>query len=135
LARHQFAVIALLGIALASTFWILIDVAGAYSHSTASYGVDNFEFRFGDLPRAVTAQSELGYISDNRRDDPSDQAEFYLTQYTMAPAIITTSIAEREVIANMHAAQPDMNALAARHLTVIRNFGSGIMLCRNLSIR
>jgi hypothetical protein len=92
LARHQFAVIALLGIAVASIFWVLLDVAGAYTRSGRSYGVDNFENRFGDLPKAATPRSVFGYVSDNRPDDPSDQAEYYLTQYTLAPAISAQSI-------------------------------------------
>ena len=135
MARHQFAVIALLGLAVASIFWILLDVAGAYSHSTNSYGVDSFENRFGDLPKAATPNTVFGYVSDNRPDDPSDQAEYYLTQYTLAPAIVVTTTTEREVVANLHSANPDMKALQARRLMPIRNFGNGIILCRNLSVR
>ena len=116
-------------------FWILLDVAGAYSHASTSYTVDKFESRFGDLPRAATPQSEYGYVSDNRPDDPSDQAEFYLSQYTMAPAILTTSVNKRDVILNEHSAQPNTGALAARGLTVVHDFGNGIVLCRNNSVR
>ena len=123
----------MLGVALASICWILLDVAGAYSHT--SYTVDNFENRFGDLPKAATPQTVLGYTSDNRPDDPSDQAEFYLSQYTLAPAILVTSTTEREVVVNMHNPNPDLNALRARGLVPIRNFGNGIFLCRNMSVR
>ena len=129
------AVITLLGIAVASIFWVLLDVAGAYSRGVNSYGVDNFENRFGDLPKAATPQTVFGYTSDNRPDDPSDQAEFYLTQYTLAPAIVVGTTTERDVVANMHAANPDMKVLQARQLMPVRNFGNGILLCRNLSIK
>jgi len=110
-------------------------VAGAYSHNSTSYTVEVFESRFADLPRAATPESVYGYISDNRPDDPSDQAEFYLSQYTMAPAILTTSVTAREVIANFHAAKPDLNALAARGLSPVHDFGNGIILCRNMSVK
>ncbi|HEX6893875.1 MAG TPA: hypothetical protein VF146_01305 [Bryobacteraceae bacterium] len=133
MARHQFAVIALLGVAVASIFWVLLDVAGAYSHT--NFGVDTFQNRFGDLRKDVSPRTEFGYISDNRPDDPSDQAEFYLSQYTLAPAILVTSVTERDVVANMHSPNPDMNALRARNLEVVRNFGNGIFLCRNTSVR
>ena len=116
-------------------FWILIDVAGAYSHSATTYTVEVFESRFADLPRAATPESVYGYISDNRPDDPSDQAEYYLSQYTMAPAILTTSVTARDVIANLHAAKPDVNGLAARGLTPVRDFGNGIVLCRNTRVK
>ena len=135
MARHQFAVIALLGIAVASIFWVLLDVAGAFSHRSTSYGVDSFENRFGDLPKAATAATVFGYISDNRPDDPSDQAEYYLTQYTLAPAIVVSTTTEAEVVANFHAANPDMKVLQARHMTPIRNFGNGIILLRNFAVR
>ena len=135
MARHQVAVIALLGIAVASIFWVLLDIAGQYSSPVQSYGVDNFENRFGVLPRAVTPQTVFGYYSDNRPDDPSDQAEFYLTQYTLAPAIVVSSILERDVVANTHTANPDVKALQAKRLMMVRNFGNGILLCRNMSIR
>lgn len=135
MARHQLAVIALLGIAVASIFWVLLDVAGAFSHRSTSYGVDNFENRFGDLPKAATPGTVFGYISDNRPDDPSDQAEYYLTQYTLAPAIVVSTTTEAEVVANFHAANPDMKVLQARRLMPIRNFGNGIILCRNLAAR
>ena len=135
MARPQVAVIALLGIAVASIFWVLLDLAGQFSHGTQSYGVENFENRFGDLPKAATPQTVFGYFSDNRPDDPSDQAEYYLTQYTLAPAIVVSSITEREVVLNAHSANPDMKALQARGLIAIRNFGNGIFLCRNVTIR
>ncbi len=135
MARHQLAVIALLGVAVASIFWVLLDVTQAFSHRTTSYGVDSFENRFGDLPKAATPQTVFGYVSDNRPDDPSDQAEYYLTQYTLAPAIVVSTTTEPEVVANFHAANPDMKVLQARHLTPVRNFGNGIMLCRNQSVK
>ena len=124
-----------MGIAVASIFWVLLDVARAYSHSSTSYGVDSFENRFGALTKAATPKTVFGYISDNRPEDPSDQAESYLTQYTLAPAIVVSNINEREVVANMHAANPDMRALQARGFRPVRNFGNGIFLYRNMSVR
>ncbi len=97
--------------------------------------MENFENRFADLPKAATPQTVFGYISDNRPDDPSDQAEFYLTQYTLAPAIVVSNINERQVVANMHAATPDMRPLQARGFLPIRNFGNGIFLYRNVTAR
>lgn len=124
-----------MGLAVASIFWVLLDVAGAYSRSTRSYGVEGFENRFGDLAKAATAQTVFGYYTDLPPDDPSDQPEYYLTQYTLAPAIVVTTTTEREVVANMHSASPDLKALQSRRLTPVRNFGNGILLCRNLSVK
>jgi len=135
LGRHQFAVIALLAIALASSFWVLLDVAGDYSKNSASFGVASFENRFNELRKAIPPQTVLGYTSDNPPDDPSDQAEFYLTQYTLAPAIVTSSIQERLVVANFHNPQPNYAALQAKHLMPLRDYGNGVILCGHMPAR
>ncbi len=130
MVRHQFAVIALLAIALASSFWVLLDVAGDYSKSSTSFGVAAYESRYSELRKTVTPQTVFGYTSDNPPNDPSDQAEFYLTQYTLAPAIITSSILEKQVIFNFHNPSPDLRALEPKHLTAVLNYGNGVILCR-----
>lgn len=133
MVRHQVAVLALLAVALASSVWVLLDVAGDYSQRSASFGVASFENRFNELRKTVTPQSVFGYTSDNPPDDPSDQAEFYLTQYTLAPAIVTSSTLEKLVIANFHSPNPDLRSLQAKHLEAIQNFGNGVLLCRPIA--
>ena len=73
----------------------------------------------------------LGYLSDNPENDPSNQSEFNLTQYTLAPAIVVPTVDQRLVVVNYHSATPDQAVLRARHLTPIREFGKGVLLCRN----
>jgi hypothetical protein len=53
-----------------------------------------------------------------------------LTEYTLAPAIVTTSVQEPQVIANFHVGNPDPAALQAKHLTPVQDFGRGVVLCR-----
>jgi hypothetical protein len=131
LARHQFAVIALAAVALASSFWLLLDLFSVYSQSTATFGVASFEDRFSDFRKTLAPHAVLGYLSDNPATDPSNQAEFNLTQYTLAPAIVKPTIDEHLVVVNYHSATPDAAGLRARHLTVLRDFGHGVLLCRN----
>ena len=57
-----------------------------------------------------------GYLSDNAPNDPSALAEFHLTQYTLAPAIVRPSATENLVIVNYHSKQLDMRLLRANHL-------------------
>ena len=123
--------IALAAIALASSFWLLLDLFSVYSQSTATFGVASFEDRFSDFRKTLTPHTVLGYVSDNPVNDPSNQAEFNLTQYTLAPAIVKPTIDEHLVVMNYHSSTPDAAALTARHLTVLRDFGHGVLLCRN----
>jgi hypothetical protein len=130
LARHQFAVFALALIALASSFWFLLDVLGTATHSTPSFGVAAFENRFSDFPKTIQPHTVYGYFSDTPPNDPSALAEFHLTQYTLAPAIVKPSVNESLVIVNYHSKQLDMRLLQANHLRPVRNIGTGVILCR-----
>lgn len=130
MARHQFAVVSLAVIALVSSFWFLVDVLGAATHRTPSFGVASFEDRFQDFRKAVQPFGVYGYLSDNPRNDASAQAEFRLTQYTLAPAIIKPSPKENLVIVNYHSKQLDPKLLQANHLLPFQDFGNGVALCR-----
>jgi hypothetical protein len=130
LARHQFAVVSLAAIAIVSTFWFLLDVLGTASHNKQAFGVAAFENRFNDFRKTVQPHSVFGYLSDNPPNDPSAQAEFYLTAYTLAPAILKPSINENLVILNSHSSQPDAKLLQANHLLPVQDFGNGVLLCR-----
>lgn len=120
----------LAAIALVSSFWFLLDVLGAANHSARSFGVAAFEARFDDFRKANPPFGVYGYVSDNPPNDPSALAEFQLTQYALAPAIIKPSANENLVIVNYHNKQLDMRLLRAYHLTPFRDFGNGVALTR-----
>ena len=130
LARHRFAVITLAAIALVSSFWFLLDILGAVNHSRQTFGVGAFENRFNDFPKTIPPHTVYGYLSDTQPNDPSALAEFRLTQYVLAPAIIKPSTHENLVIVNYHSKDLDMKLLAANHLRPLRNIGNGLTLCQ-----
>ena len=129
LARHKFAVIALAAIALCSIFWSLLDIQGAVSHSR-SFGVGAFENRFEEFRKTVQPHSVYGYVSDNAPNDPSARLEFYLTQYTLAPAFVKFTAEEPLVIVNFHSTKPDYGLLGVNKLAPVQDFGNGVILCR-----
>jgi hypothetical protein len=131
LARHKFAVIALAAIALCSILWALLDILGAVSQNQV-FGVAAFENRFNEFRKTVQPHSVYGYLSDNLPNDPSALPEFYLTQYTLAPAIVKPTTAERLVIVNFHDNKPDAKLLRANGLAQVQNFGNGVVLCRRI---
>ena len=114
--------IALAALALASSFWLLLDLFSVYSQSTATFGVASFEDRFSDFRKTLAPHAVLGYLSDNPVTDPSNQAEFNLTQYTLAPAIVKPTIDEHLVVVNYHSATPDAAGLRARRPTAVRGY-------------
>ena len=125
--------IALTAVALASSFWLLLDLISIYSQATSTFGVASFEDRFADLRKALPPHTVLGYLSDNPLNDPSNQTEFNLTQYTLAPAIVKPSIDEHLVVMNYHSGTADPVVLRARHLTPVHDYGHGVLLCRNVT--
>jgi hypothetical protein len=131
LARHKFAVIALAAIALCSTFWSLLDVLGAVSHGPG-FGVGAFENRFDEFRKTVQPHSTFNYVSDNSPNDPSARLEFYLTQYTLAPAIVKPATDERMVIVNFHDNKPVGKLLQANKLAMVQDFGNGVVLCQRI---
>ena len=127
MGRHKFAVLSLTAVSLASSFWFLLDVLGRHPSCTLLWRAE-FENRFTDFPKP-DPDTVYGYVSDNRPNDPSALAEFHLTQYTLAPAIIKPSANEHLVIVNYHA-KIGIKLLRANHLDPYQDFGNGIALCR-----
>lgn len=132
LARHQFAVIALAAIALLSSFWWLLDVITGYSNASNTFGVASFEERFQPLRKILAPHSTVGYASDNPYNNSASLGEFYLTQYTLAPTIVTEAAPSKGmlVVVNSHSPQPDLRKLQAQHLALVQNIGGGVLLCR-----
>jgi hypothetical protein len=131
LARHQFAVIALAVIALASSFWTLLDLIAIYSKGTESFGVVPFEERFDLFRKSMPPRSVFGYISDNPATDVSSQSEFFLTQYTLVPAIVKESTEENLLVGNFHTNKPDAAKLRAKSLVLLNDFGHDVFLVHN----
>jgi len=119
-------------IALASGLWHLLDVLSAYSlaSNTGSMTVTNFDNRFAALHKALPPRAVLGYVSDNT-DDTEARAEFYLTEYALAPAIVKPTTEEHLVVANFHTLQQDPAKLRAKHLQQLQDFGSDVFLFVN----
>jgi hypothetical protein len=133
LGRHQFAVFALISISLASTLWYLLDVIRAHNvlKDTYAFGVPDFDSRFEALHKSMPPRSVLGYVSDNPANNAQSQAEFYLTQYALAPAIVKATTEEHFVVANFHTNSPNAAMLRARNLTLVRDFGNDVFIYRN----
>jgi hypothetical protein len=113
--------------------WILLDVIGAYSRSSDAFGVPAFESRFQTLHKAMPPRAVLGYVSDNPANNTQSQAEFYLTQYALAPAIVKATTEEHFVVANFHTNSPDAAMLRSKNLTLDRDFGNDVFIYRNMT--
>jgi hypothetical protein len=135
LARHRFAVIALVALALASSFWRLLDVVQAHSQTTEETGVNFFEGRFAELRKALPSRGTVGFVTDLAATDVSSMAEYYLMQYELAPVIVKNTTNEKLVVGDIHNAKTTPAQLAPLGLTLVHDYGKGAQLYRNTQVR
>ena len=97
-----------------------------------TFQVADFEKRFATFPK-TDPHTLYGYVSDNPPNSPAALAEFHLTQYVLAPAIVTPSADRDLVVINYHSKQLDYRVLRAARLAPVRDFGNGVALARPLN--
>ena len=114
----------------ASSVWFLLDVIRAYSQSATAFGVGAFEKRFDNLRKAMPKRVTLGYLSDNPAENTQARAEFYLTQYVLAPAIIKAGPDEHFVVANLHTSA-EQAKLKVKSLVKLQDYGNDIYIYQN----
>ncbi len=96
--------------------------------------ISQYEKRFEGLKKILPAHGVVGYLSDRQAQDirfDDRTMEFYLTQYALAPLVVMHSPERDLVIGNFGASRVDPETFKDRDLTLIRNFGNGVMLFRH----
>jgi hypothetical protein len=85
-----------------------------------------YEGRFTPLKPLLPRHGLVGYVSDR----PESAREFYLTQYALAPVVVAQNLDTPLVVGNFF--EPELSVqVAARHrLTLLRDFGGGVVLFR-----
>src|SRR5215510_14159519 len=95
--------------------------------------IDPDEARFQELRTALPGRGTVGYLSDFVGTTPYDLAQYYLTQYSLAPVVVTPRPDQRTVgnFSSLSAAR----ALMEKHeLDLVRDFGKGLLLLEKPAI-
>lgn len=96
--------------------------------------ISQYERRFEGLKKILPTHGVVGYLSHRQAQDirfDAGTAEFYLTQYALAPLIVMYSPERDLVIGNFGASRVDPEIFEDRDLTLIKDFGNGVMLFRH----
>lgn len=127
------AAIAAAAIAMFSAM-TLYSVARAMNETSKDpFHVQMAAEQFAPVLSRIPANAVLGYVSDLELNTDAGKAAFFATQYAIAPRILVdASKGERfdYVLGNWGLAQDYAAAGQSRGLTLVEDFGNGIVLYR-----
>ena len=96
--------------------------------------ISQYERRFEGLKKILPTHGVVGYLSHRQAQDirfDTETAEFYLTQYALAPLIVIYSSERAFVLGNFGASRVDPEIFTDHNLMQLRDFGNGVMLFRH----
>lgn len=117
-------------VSMATSVKMLGEIVKYYSDAPPADGITAFERRFDEVKKALPGHGVVGYVTDVDMSDTNAQAEFNLTQYTLAPLWVTESSEREWVIGSFHASAPSAQFLTSKNLILVRDFGAGLYLFR-----
>lgn len=85
--------------------------------------------RFAALRQALPKRGTVGYIGPSQS---STLGYYYLTQYSLAPLVVDSSIDHPLVVGNFPNSRPDR---IPPNLTLLKDFGDGVLLFANKDAR
>jgi glycosyltransferase involved in cell wall biosynthesis len=99
--------------------------------------ITQYETRFRELRRALPPYARVGYVTDRTPEDSGggDDAprlafkRYLLTQYALLPTLVLPGIHGALAVGNFHSTT-GFDTTATSGLTLIRDFGNGVMLFR-----
>ncbi len=121
--RNTIATLAFIFCCLLSTIRILREAPSPRQFRSDAVELRSDQ-RFADLKHALPQRGIVGYIGDS--DGPAD---YYLTQYALAPLVVDLSSNHSLVVGNFSGSQPPPRPLD--HLQLVKDFGNGVLLFAN----
>ncbi len=126
------AVLAVAVVSFATAGRLFLQIADFYTTAASPDGVTEFESRFEQLRTLLPARGVIGYMADEDlpAGDANAQAEFFLTQYAIAPVIVVRQTNQPFVIGNFKK-MVTTGSMRDKGFKLIREFGRGIALFEN----
>jgi hypothetical protein len=107
---------------------LVIDAHQTLQRNKGKDLVPIYEKRFTKLRQAIKSFEVVGYFSDGASDSQEDVGNFYLTQYTLAPVIVTRETNRRWVVGNFWKTGRVPAAAQRDRLFLWKDFGDGVAL-------
>jgi hypothetical protein len=133
--RVRIGLVLILLFAITSSMHWLRDVVSATVKSTGVDEITSYEGRYQQLKQTLAPNIIVGYLSDPvppdlpRSESRAHFKRFVLTQYALSPVIVVRSTEPDLVVGNFES-HAHANTAADYHLTLLHDFGNGVMLLR-----
>jgi len=124
--------IALLLLILPSFFFLLMQFVKFAPHGYPVLGIDfisRFEQRLTPVRQMLRNEVAVGYLGDHA--DPTDaekQRNFQLTQYSLAPILVTDKRPVNFFVSVKPLEEGDLRAIAGKGLVLLRDFGDEVRI-------
>ncbi len=82
--------------------------------------------RFEELRKALPSHGVVGYVSDEVGDEGT--WSYHQSQYALSPIIVDRTPERETVVGNFRDPNAAQEILLENNLTVVRDFGSGVLL-------
>lgn len=139
--RFRTGLVLLLAVTVYAAVTFLYRQVQSYPEPGQTDPVSLHEERIRQIAKALPAAPAVGYVTgiDNEKLFLNERsfrgvehlAQYYLTQYTLAPVIVRNSPDLPLVVGNfLNTEQPDPERLREKRLVPVRDFGDGLILYR-----
>jgi hypothetical protein len=129
--RIKTSVILLVFLALLSNIQLLTQTLTSAPGLIGKDEISLYEKRFEGLKKILPAHGVVGYITGEGLEPIRANTDYHLTQYTLAPVIVLRTYQRRLVVGNFTQGASGREVAAKHNLTVLKDFGNGVMLLSN----
>jgi hypothetical protein len=133
MVRMRLGVCLIILFALVSNMRLLGRAVHDLTALTQPDEITEYEARFKQLKQVLPPHARVGYVTDARRQDGESRSRpfmrYLLTQYALLPVIVLRDSHQPLIVGNFYSAN-GIDAETTRGLTLIRDFGNGVMLFR-----
>ncbi len=131
--RVKLGMMALALFVLVTNIDLVIDAHQTLQRNKGKDLVPIYEKRFTKLRQAIKSFEVVGYVSDGALDSEEDVENFCLTQYTLAPIIVTRETNRRWVVGNFWKNGRVPAVMPKDRLSLWKDFGDGVALFQSKS--
>jgi len=95
--------------------------------------VTRLEQRFKPVAAELPRLSLVGYLSDEDTFSTEGMRRYYLTQYCLAPMVVSRSLAVELLIGNFKTPERARELAHAHGLAIQKDFGGGLLILRRVA--